>query len=322
MAARLASTPKKPTVLLVEAGESRLDKESLVGFDRWPLALEASPMNWPIVSTPQEHLGGRQIDLHTGKALGGSSAINMAMWTVGHAADYNEWARRVGDDAFNWDNVSRHLKRLENYGRNDVVDLGKYSSQEQSSHGTGGQVRIDFAGQVVRQAVPIMDAFVESGLPANPDLNSGSSLGVGVIPLTVTDGWRTSAATAFLTEPPHNLTIKTNALVTRILFKGTKATGIAVGDETCVSLIYLLLSEGLPLTIRSPCNKRGDYLGRGASDTSTPDGVGNRPGSTSRVSGNHMHQRPPGRANTSGPHCRTSTMGSRSGLQRPNCLAV
>jgi choline dehydrogenase-like flavoprotein len=234
VAARLASTSKKPSVLLVEAGESRLDKESLVGFDRWPFAPEVPGMNWPITTVPQQHLGGKQITLPTGKVLGGSSAINVALWTVGHAADYDEWARIVGDESFAWNNVRRHLKRLENYGRIDVVDLGKYSNQEKSNHGTDGEVQIRFSDEVVRQAVPIMDAFVESGLPVNPDLNSGSSLGVGMIPFTVKDGWRSSAATAFLTNPPQNLTIKTKALVTKILFEGTKATGIAVGDEVCV----------------------------------------------------------------------------------------
>ncbi|PWY70510.1 hypothetical protein BO70DRAFT_399753 [Aspergillus heteromorphus CBS 117.55] len=48
-------------------------------------------------STPQTHLNGRQCYSSAGKALGGSSATNYGAWTRGNAADYDLWAKLVGD---------------------------------------------------------------------------------------------------------------------------------------------------------------------------------------------------------------------------------
>jgi choline dehydrogenase-like flavoprotein len=55
-------------------------------------------MNWGYKTLPQTHLKGQQIDYSRGKGLGGSTAINFSCWVIGADEDFNEWARKVGDD--------------------------------------------------------------------------------------------------------------------------------------------------------------------------------------------------------------------------------
>jgi uncharacterized protein YydD (DUF2326 family) len=45
---------------------------------------------------------------------------------MGPDEDYNEWARRVGDDAWNWQNVKRRMKKIENYQTDMPEEQKKY----------------------------------------------------------------------------------------------------------------------------------------------------------------------------------------------------
>lgn len=222
----------KPKVLLLESGKSYLEDKWLVGFDRWPLAMDASPLHTEIMSAPQQCLDGRQVSLSSGRALGGGSAINVGMWTVGHEADYNEWARIVNDESYSWQSIRRHLQRLENYGSDISPSLGEYSHPEEW-HGKSGEVRLEFSGDDMTNAGSILSAFIESGNSVNLDVNSGKSLGIGVVPITTRDSWRVSAATAHLTDPPSNLQILTDATVSRIILKDGRASGVVVGETAC-----------------------------------------------------------------------------------------
>lgn len=72
------------------------------------------------------------------------------------------------------------------------------------------------------------------------DLNSEDSIGLGVVPGTIYRGLRITAASAYLSTKPDNLTIITQSEVTRILFEGKKATGINLADGTqCLTPVSL-----------------------------------------------------------------------------------
>lgn len=121
IAARLAASPARPSVLLLEAGGANEDAAHMTGAERYEVAFrEDSPLNWRYETEPQWQ--GRHLDYSRGKGLGGSTAINFCGWVVGSADDYDEWARRVSDDdnddddaaAFGWPNVRRCLHKVEN----------------------------------------------------------------------------------------------------------------------------------------------------------------------------------------------------------------
>ena len=80
---------------------------------------------------------------------------------------------------------------------------------------------------------PLFDAFIEAGrqagYPVSADLNGAEGEGFGGFDMTVKDGVRWSAANAYLRPAMKrpNLAVETHALVTKILFDGKRAVGVA-----------------------------------------------------------------------------------------------
>ena len=69
--------------------------------------------------------------------------------------------------------------------------------------------------------------------PLNPDHNSGNPLGIAICQTSALEGRRTTASDTFLLSPPPNLTIITDAPVSKILFKDEKAIGVqALGKDS------------------------------------------------------------------------------------------
>jgi choline dehydrogenase-like flavoprotein len=120
VAARLAESEARPSVLLIEAGGLNEDAAHLTGAQRYEVAFrEGSALNWGYKTEPQ--WAGQKIDYSRGRGLGGSTAINFCGWVVGADEDYNEWARLVGDEAFSWPHVKQVLKTIEHF-HNDVPE--------------------------------------------------------------------------------------------------------------------------------------------------------------------------------------------------------
>lgn len=63
-------------------------------------------------TVPQINLNQRELAYHRGKGLGGSSATNLAVWDYGSKPEYDEWARLVNDDTWNWENTVSRFKRV------------------------------------------------------------------------------------------------------------------------------------------------------------------------------------------------------------------
>ncbi len=98
---------------------------------------------------------------------------------------------------------------------------------------------------------PLSWAFVraaqEAGLPYNEDFNGKIQEGVGFYQTTTSNGQRWSSAQAFLrdAENRRNLTILTGRKVSKILFEGTKATGVLLDNgQTLKSKREIILSAG------------------------------------------------------------------------------
>ncbi|KAI1046409.1 hypothetical protein LB505_009133 [Fusarium chuoi] len=72
-------------------------------------------MNWGYKTAPQEFANNRELDYSRGKGLGGSSAINFGVYSIGARDDYEEWARIVDDDAYRWDKIHGRYKSLETF---------------------------------------------------------------------------------------------------------------------------------------------------------------------------------------------------------------
>ncbi|MBC7624950.1 MAG: choline dehydrogenase [Aeromicrobium sp.] len=171
--------------------------------------------NWTFDTVPQRGLNGRVGYQPRGKVLGGSSSINAMIYARGHRADYDHWAE-LGNVGWSYDDVLPYFKRAENNERGG-----------DDFHGVGGPLNVRDLANPNRHSRAFIEAGHEAGFPINPDFNGAEQEGVGMFQVTHRAGERFSAAKAYIA--PHlarsNLTVETNARVTRILFEGRRAVG-------------------------------------------------------------------------------------------------
>jgi choline dehydrogenase len=163
-----------------------------------------------------QHAGDRTIKWPRGRILGGSSSINGLIYIRGQQQDYEDWAQSGAKD---WDyaSVLPFFKRSENY-----------AGAESPYHGKGGELGVS----ELRNNHPFCELWVQAaqelGLPRNHDFNGATEYGVGCYQLSISGGWRSSSAAAFLhpvrTRP--NLTVLTHAHVTQVLMNNDQATGV------------------------------------------------------------------------------------------------
>ncbi len=132
--------------------------------------------------------------------------------------DYDGWAA-MGHEGWGWDDVLPYFIRAEDNERG-ASEL----------HGAGGPLRVIDNRSRYRTCAAFIEAGVQAGLPANDDFNGPEQDGVGWYQVTQRNGMRCSAAVGYL-HPVlgrPNLTLRTDAHVTRLLLDGTRAVGVEV----------------------------------------------------------------------------------------------
>ncbi|KAM0080214.1 hypothetical protein ACKRZS_007718 [Fusarium odoratissimum] len=243
LAANLSRTPKKPSVLLLEAGGTNQDRNLRVDGQRWTTFLNQD-MNWGYKTTPQEFANNRELDYSRGKGLGGSSAINFGVYSIGARDDYEEWARIVDDDAYRWDKIHDRYKSLETFHGElpEGVDK-KYAAPKAEDHGSEGKLHVGYAGEWEKDLPPVLDLFERAGFPLNPDHNSGNPLGMSVLINSSSKG-RRSTANDLLEPKPENLTVLTDSTVQKVLLEGNKAVGVEVNGKKYLASKEVILSAG------------------------------------------------------------------------------
>lgn len=215
LANRLSADPDV-NVTLIEAGGP--DRHPFINLPMAFMRLLAVPrLNWDYWSEPEPQAGGRRIPLPRGKCLGGTSAINGMIYSRGDPRDYDEWAE-LGAAGWAWEDVAPYFIRSEANWRG-----------ASEHHGGAGPLTVS----PIRRFSPLfeaaMDAAREMGYPVLDDQH-GPGTGEGYSPgdATVARGRRASSASQYLhpVRDRPNLSVITNATVTRILMDGTRATGI------------------------------------------------------------------------------------------------
>ena len=202
-------------VLLLEAG----------GWDRHlllklPLAWGAVLLNrmydWGYDTEPEERLDGRRIEVARGKVVGGSSAINAMAYVRGNRADYERWASRGLPD-WSYEKVLPYFRKQESWEGG--------ASQYRGGNGP-------LATRKARYQDPLVEAYLASaqdmGYALNDDYNGMEQDGFARMQMTIRDGRRESAATAYLHPvlSRENLIVRVTSPVTRISIEGTRAVGV------------------------------------------------------------------------------------------------
>jgi choline dehydrogenase len=214
LANRLSADPSC-RVLLLEAGRSDRDfwLKLPVGYYRTIYNQRFSRL---FTTEPDERTGGRSIIWPRGRVLGGSSSINGLIFIRGQHEDFDDW-QRLGAEGWSYGEVLPHFRRYE-----------RYRGGESQYHGSLGEFDVSDLRNRNRASAAWVEAGVEFGLPRNPDFNGASTFGVGTYQLGIGRHWRTSSASAFLKPVAHrrNLTIVTDAQVSRVVFRARVATGV------------------------------------------------------------------------------------------------
>lgn len=211
LADRLSADPGV-TVLLLEAGGR--DRSPLIRIPKgFGLLMDHPSLAWHF---PVRPIGpsGRVEDWVRGRTLGGSSAINGMVYNRGARADYDA----LGDPNWAWDAILPIFKKIEDNA------LGGTATR-----GTGGPLPISTAAVTEELCEEAIEAAGRLGWRRVQDLNESDDERIGYAMSTTRDGRRVSAAHAFLrrAEKRPNLTVITDAHVTRILAESGRAIGVA-----------------------------------------------------------------------------------------------
>ena len=210
LAARLSESGRHRVLLLEAGGEDRSPWIKVpVGYAK----LFGNPRyNWMYTTAPEPALNGRVLEQPCGRVIGGTGSINGMLHIRGQREDYDRW-RDAGNPGWGWEDVQPWFEKSE------------------------------LAVSPPPQAHPLADAFIaaaaEAGFPANDDFNGPRQEGAGYYKLNTRNGFRSSAATAYL-HPARgraNLAVVTNAMVTRVIIDSGIATGVEYtrGNETLVA---------------------------------------------------------------------------------------
>jgi choline dehydrogenase len=218
LANRLSADPAVK-VCLIEAGKK--DNSLMV---RMPagvgsLIKEENDFNWGFWTEPQKHMNGRKLYWPRGRGWGGSSSINGMIYIRGHAGDYDQWGQ-MGLKGWDYASVLPYFKKSE------TLDKG-----EDAFHGGSGPLNVSSSPM----SSPIYRAFIKAGEQAGyartDDFNGAQQEGFGPYQRTIHKGERWSASYAYLRPivgVRDNLTVISTGRVTRVLFEGTRATGVEV----------------------------------------------------------------------------------------------
>ncbi|MCB5177407.1 GMC family oxidoreductase [Microvirga lenta] len=221
LANRLSASPQT-RVLVLEAGgpDSGFWIPIPAGFSK---LLTNAKYNWRFQTEPEENVHNRTIVVPRGKGLGGSTLINGMIFVRGQPQDYDTWAQ-LGATGWSFEDVLPYFKKLENF-EDGASDL----------RGQGGPVNVVRVSERPELSEAFIAAAQQAGLPANPDYNGASQEGFGYYQVNQRKGRRWSAADAYLRPAMSrpNLTVQTNAHVTRIDFEGRRAVGVTykIGNE-------------------------------------------------------------------------------------------
>jgi choline dehydrogenase len=215
LANRLSADPRR-RVALLEAGprDSSFWIHLPIGYGR---TMWDPEVNWKFQTEPEPEMAGRPIYWPRGRVLGGSSSINGLIVIRGQPQDYDGWAAE-GCRGWSWSEVLPYFVKLESNA--------EFTASQ--THGTHGPLPVSSIGRKHELIEAFIAAAEENGVPRTHDFNGGVQEGAGYFQLTTRNGWRMSAAAAYLrpVQKRPNLRVLTGTQVLRVLFNGRRAVGV------------------------------------------------------------------------------------------------
>ncbi|MDQ1460353.1 MAG: choline dehydrogenase [Actinomycetota bacterium] len=217
LANRLSEDPST-RVLVLEAGrpDYRFDV-----FVHMPAALSfpigSRFYDWKYESEPEPFMNGRRIYHARGKLLGGSSSINGMIFQRGNPLDYERWAADPGMAEWSYAQCLPYFKKMETC----LAGADEF-------RGGSGPLVLERGPATNPLFQAFFGAVQQAGYELTDDVNGYRQEGFAAFDRNIRRGRRLSAAGAYLHPVMRrpNLDVKTRAFTTRILFDGTRATGV------------------------------------------------------------------------------------------------
>ena len=241
LANRLSEDPRH-RVLLIEAGGE--DRHPLIPI---PIGIGKTILDpklcWHFPTETEPGNGGQPRIFMRGRVLGGSSSINGMVYCRGQPEDYDGWVA-MDCPGWGWNEMAGAFRAIEDH------ELG-----DDGERGVGGPLHVSIRNDRTPLTEAILGAAAALGTPRKADINRPEQHGIGYCPVTIRNGRRVSAATAFL-KPARaraNLDVVTGVNVHRLILDGRRVVGIA-GNRGGKALEYrtggeVILSCG---TIQTP----------------------------------------------------------------------
>ncbi|WP_327086873.1 choline dehydrogenase [Nonomuraea sp. NBC_01738] len=179
--------------------------------------------DWKYESEPEPHMNDRRVYHARGKVLGGSSSINGMIFQRGNPLDYERWAADPGMKSWDFAHCLPYFRKMENC----LADPGS------PWRGGDGPLTLERGAASGPLFETFFQAVQEAGHPLTDDVNGYRQEGFAAFDRNLHRGRRLSAARAYLhpVRRRRNLTVRTRATVSKVLFEGTKAVGVLCDGE-------------------------------------------------------------------------------------------
>ncbi|KAG6819018.1 hypothetical protein H0H93_016330 [Arthromyces matolae] len=219
VAGRLAYADPNLKVMLIEGGANNRDDPWVYRPGIYVRNMQQDGINdkatFYVDTKQSSHLRGRKSIVPCANILGGGSSINFQMYTRASASDWDDF-KTPGWTA---KDLLPLMKRLENYQKPANND----------THGYDGPIAISNGGSITALAQDFLRASDAIGVPFS-DLDTAHASEIWAKYINRHTGRRSDAATAYVhsvMDVQSNLYLRTNARVSRVIFEGTKAVGVA-----------------------------------------------------------------------------------------------
>jgi choline dehydrogenase len=191
------------SVLLLEGGDAAEANPETLSADGFRRAFANDALIIDRMSEPQSACANRTIFAGSGRGMGGSGGVNGMVYTRGDKLDYSQWP-----EGWHWSDVEPTFQKLENRLR----------------------VRFHQATAFTEIAIAASEA---AGFQRKHGLNDGELCGfMGYNDMNMEADQRRNSYIAFIAEQTAtNLLVKTNALVSKILFDEQQQ---AIGVEATI----------------------------------------------------------------------------------------
>jgi choline dehydrogenase len=225
VASKLAAYDSGMSILLIEAGGTPDNTQMWTPSDWFEVLQTHQEIGWGYKSVAQPNLNNRVIQVAQAKVLGGCALHNAMVYVRGSSSDFDAWGKVA--PGWSWNDVLPHFQKAEETMK----------------------VLIGEADEFIKD---LFTAASQYGLPYNPNYNtSESQYGYALFQFNIANSSNFIRETTYSTFHPEryqNVTVLSQAFVTRILFEGAKASGVEYVKDGQQQIAYIqneiILSAG------------------------------------------------------------------------------